>query len=153
LLPTDAEDDTLHAEQRLRVPSLLSNIENSEDLNELERLRRENELLKQAVEELEGENERLHRNSRIVLESFEGEGKLRGDDIDIYNDSSLWCDELEDGACPLEPTVSFGQALRDRAYWLVGLLILQSLSGFILSRNEALIEDHPFSKLKGRVYE
>ena len=148
MLPTDAEDDTLHAEQRLRVPSLLSNIENSEDLNELERLRRENELLKQAVEELEGENERLHRNSRIVLESFEGEGKLRGDDIDIYNDSSLWCDELEDGACPLEPTVSFGQALRDRAYWLVGLLILQSLSGFILSRNEALIEDHPFSKLK-----
>lgn len=45
--------------------------------------------------------------------------------------------------CPLEPSVSFGEALRDRAYWLVGLLLLQSFSGIILSRNEALLADHP----------
>lgn len=56
----------------------------------------------------------------------------------------LWCDELGDGdQCPLEPTISFGGALRDRSYWLVGLLIMQSLSGVILSRNEALLADHP----------
>ncbi|GKZ00007.1 hypothetical protein MPSEU_000954100 [Mayamaea pseudoterrestris] len=130
-----------------------------ETLNEIERLRRENDQLKQSLEHVQVENERLHRTSRIVLENFEGEGKLRevkekykngtavdmlGEDVDIYNDPSLWCDELEDGACPLEPSVSFGEALRDRAYWLVGLLVLQSLSGFILSRNEALLENHPF---------
>ena len=45
--------------------------------------------------------------------------------------------------CPVEPTVSFGEALRDRAYWLVGLLLMQSFSGIILSRNEALLADHP----------
>ena len=45
--------------------------------------------------------------------------------------------------CPLEPTISFGEALRDRAYWLVGLLLMQSFSGIILSRNEALLADHP----------
>ena len=45
--------------------------------------------------------------------------------------------------CPVEPTISFNQALRDRAYWLVGLLLMQSFSGIILSRNEALLSNHP----------
>lgn len=45
--------------------------------------------------------------------------------------------------CPIEPTISFNEALRDRAYWLVGLLMMQSFSGIILSRNEALLADHP----------
>lgn len=45
--------------------------------------------------------------------------------------------------CPIEPDVSFGDALRDRAYWLCGLLAMQSLSGFILSRNEVLLQNHP----------
>jgi hypothetical protein len=132
-----------------------------DSLLEIEALQKENQLLKQSLQQLELENDRLHKSSRIVLENFEGEGKLRqvkekykdgselnlpGEDPDIYNDPSLWCDELEDDACPLEPTVSFGQALRDRAYWLVGLLVLQSLSGIILSRNEALLDNHPFSK-------
>lgn len=59
-------------------------------------------------------------------------------------DDGLWCDDvLEDGTCPLEPNISFGEALRDRAYWLVGLLVLQSLSGIILARNEALLVNHP----------
>ena len=54
------------------------------------------------------------------------------------------CDEREeDGACPIEPDVLFIDALRDRAYWLVGLLALQSMSGFILARNEALLQTHP----------
>lgn len=47
------------------------------------------------------------------------------------------------GFCPTEPTISFGEALRDRAVWLVGLLVMQSLSGFILAKNEALLENHP----------
>lgn len=36
-----------------------------------------------------------------------------------------------------------GEALRDRAYWLCGLLAMQSCSGFILARNELLLESHP----------
>ena len=47
------------------------------------------------------------------------------------------------GECPVEPDVSFADAVRSRACWLAGLLALQSCSGFILSRNEALLQDHP----------
>lgn len=47
------------------------------------------------------------------------------------------------GECPVEPNVSFTDALKSRAYWLVGLLAMQSCSGFILARNEVLLQDHP----------
>ena len=49
-------------------------------------------------------------------------------------------------ACHVEPTVGFGEAMRDRAVWLVGLLVLQSASGIILAQNEALLEKHPVSE-------
>jgi hypothetical protein len=123
----------------------------------------ENELLRQTVRKLELENERLRESpSRIIIETFEGEGQQRLSESAWYDapyammDSDgitmsgaevetvpLWCDELDDDTCPIEPTLSFLDALRDRAYWLVGLLALQSCSGFILSRNEALLESHP----------
>jgi hypothetical protein len=106
----------------------------STQLNELEQLRRENNLLREAVNKLEIENDKLHQDfaNRIVIETFEGEGKLRKarqeasvvdaeisvDDLVFYDDpSTQWCDELEEGACPVEPTISFSEALRDRAYW------------------------------------
>jgi hypothetical protein len=53
------------------------------------------------------------------------------------------CDEFSVDACPIEPDISFKDALKDRAYWLVGLLALQSMSGFILARNEMLVQTHP----------
>ncbi|KAG7340353.1 magnesium transporter [Nitzschia inconspicua] len=66
---------------------------------------------------------------------------------EILEQDDLWCDSLDgendDGTCPFEPSISFTEALKDRAYWLVGLLILQSVSGVILSRNEALLSNHP----------
>lgn len=37
---------------------------------------------------------------------------------------------------------SFWSSVSDRAGWLVGLLILQSMSSFILARNEALLQKH-----------
>jgi Mg/Co/Ni transporter MgtE (contains CBS domain) len=51
--------------------------------------------------------------------------------------------DYNDGTCPIEPDISFRAALKDRAYWLVGLLTLQSMSGFILARNEELLQTHP----------
>lgn len=47
------------------------------------------------------------------------------------------------GECPVEPNVTFVDAMKSRAAWLVGLLVMQSCSGFILSRNEMLLQDHP----------
>ena len=88
------------------------------------------------------------RPSRIILETFEGERRIAefNDEVDDDEECVLVYDEdtkmMSDG-CPIEPNIGFGEALRDRATWLVGLLILQSLSGIILSRNELLLANHP----------
>jgi hypothetical protein len=121
---------------------------------EYQMLEQENAFLRRTVRELELENKQLHETtSKIVIESFEREptGKsawyessLSQVDNDMSGvEEALWCDELDDDTCPIEPTVSFLDAMKDRANWLVGLLILQSCSGFILSNNEALLERHP----------
>jgi uncharacterized protein YyaL (SSP411 family) len=88
-------------------------------------LKAENTLLRDAVRELEVENERLKQSGRIVLETFEGEGRFRESSKSTYKtaasvmnstfleatagitmsgveleqdaDSNLWCDSLEDG--------------------------------------------------------
>ena len=59
-------------------------------------------------------------------------------------------DELEEllgrteGLCEvLEGDASFVASLRSRASWLLGLLLCQSASSFILEGNEALIQSHP----------
>lgn len=47
------------------------------------------------------------------------------------------------GTCQVTPQCqSFYAAVRDRAGWLVGLLILQSMSSFIISRNETMLKQH-----------
>lgn len=96
------------------------------------------------VRDLEQENSRLKQelSTRIVIESFEGERLAFPGGLD--SNQEQWCDELdEDGACPVEPGISFGAALKDRSTWLVALLLMQSASGFILAKNEALLANHP----------
>lgn len=64
------------------------------------------------------------------------------DDVCEYDDqSNKWMSNV--GECPVEPNITFVDAMKSRARWLVGLLVLQSCSGFILSRNEILLQDHP----------
>ena len=135
--------------------------ENKRLQNSIRILEEENRRLKKYVEqqyEKAAAPEKKTARKRIVLETFEGEGlfdSITSDassqsqqyslaDIDQEgDDSELWCDVLDGDECPVEPRISFGEALRDRAYWLVGLLIMQSLSGIILSRNEMLLANHP----------
>ncbi len=65
-------------------------------------------------------------------------------DLDVNDDVCEYNEETQNwGECPVEPNISFKDAMKSRAYWLVGLLALQSCSGFILSRNEMLLQDHP----------
>lgn len=131
---------------------------------EYDLLQEENNLLRETIRQLEQENERLKNSaSRIVIENFEGEGKMAPDffwnfreeqpsgitmtgeamETSSSNPNGIWCDELDGDECPIEPAISFGEALRDRALWLVGLLIMQSCSGFILAQNELLLDKHP----------
>ena len=124
-----------------------------------EALQQENDSLREALRQMELETKRSHETStKIIIESFEREPPhkeqswydssflLQENGTTISGDSlddALWCDELDGDTCPVEPTISFLDAAKDRAYWLAGLLILQSFSGFILSHNEALLERHP----------
>jgi len=108
---------------------------------------------------------------RIIIEDFEGEGSLKSniiptqqdnnsydelglsngpnpeseDELCEYDDiSSKWTSSISGNECPVDgPSVTFLDAFKSRATWLVGLLALQSCSGFILSRNELLLQDHP----------
>ena len=49
-------------------------------------------------------------------------------------------DELEQS---IHPEPSYLRGIIDRSSWLVGLLIFQSLSSYILRFNEALLQTHP----------
>jgi hypothetical protein len=136
--------------------------ENDRLRNSVRQLEEENERLKIFVEqqhqkELEmaaAAARKTTTNKQIILETFEGEHLFDsvGGDASSFaiageegadDDDEMWCDVLDGDECPLEPAVSFGEALRDRAYWLVGLLIMQSLSGIILAKNEMLLTNHP----------
>jgi Mg/Co/Ni transporter MgtE len=56
---------------------------------------------------------------------------------------SLVASTIDDGeTIPNHHQMTFLQALTDRASWLIGLLVLQSLSSFILARNESLLQHH-----------
>lgn len=109
----------------------------------------------------DGEGSRII-EQRVILEDFEGESKkssaftfseadndelgmseqLEEDEVCEYDDTSkTWLNGF--GECPVEPSVTFIDAMKSRASWLVGLLALQSCSGFILSRNELLLQAHP----------
>jgi len=98
-----------------------------------------NDIIPHVSEEKEGKEKKYDDDSSLLSSSSTSSDIL----IEMEGDDELWCDSLDGDQCPLEPTISFGEALRDRAYWLVGLLILQSLSGIILCRNEALLTNHP----------
>lgn len=54
------------------------------------------------------------------------------------------CDDQSDHSSvgDLEPELTFFQSLVDRGSWLVGLLVLQSFSSFILKNNEDLLQQH-----------
>ena len=143
---------------RSGVSGIVSKIRKPTDLKgRIAQLENENKRLKESLEKLELEKDRLEYEAytRIVLENFEGDNRRRYETEEVsltpteeellMDDTSLFPrqGELNPNECPLEPDVSFTEALKERAYWLVGLLILQSGSGIILAKNEVLLEAYP----------
>ncbi len=158
-----------------RLESSSSDLEHTERIDplifeqqpELERLKEENQRLREALDRVETENVRLQQtlDNRIILEVFEGESRMKrdlastGESVTLtaenmlaeehYLERTEECSLDDPDSCPIEPQIPFGEALRDRAFWLVGLLAMQSCSGFILANNEALLGNHPISKYYG----
>jgi hypothetical protein len=68
-------------------------------------------------------------SSRTTVSTEGARGVVDG----VTRDNSNTMDNAEEPFC---------QSISDRAGWLVGLLVLQSLSSFIIARNESLLQDH-----------
>ena len=139
-------------------------IEDSNSTTDVENFKRKNAQLQEDNARLQEQILRqqehisyIQTRQKIILESFEEkslflkEGEEQQKDpeeieavtqIDVLDQ---WCDEVEFSSeeCPVEPGVLFQDAVRSRAYWLVGLLAAQSCSGFILAKNEELLHEHP----------
>ena len=140
----------------MTTPPATTKTSTNDERATLQALELENQQLRQKVSTLQAHVERFRKSAAasklvVVLENFEGEfsgtanaevALMRGDKAAMEQ----WCDSLPDGSCPVEPKVGFGEALRDRAVWLIGLLLFQSASGIILAHNEELLTKHPISK-------
>lgn len=75
-----------------------------------------NDIIPHVSEEKEGKEKKYDDDTSLLSSSSTSSDIL----IEMEGDDELWCDSLDGDQCPLEPTISFGEALRDRAYWLVG---------------------------------
>jgi hypothetical protein len=86
-------------------------------------------------------NAKLKVSDTSVLRRFP-DSRVKDDDSDIDDSDHGESEDLllitdEEGS-----ETTFGRLVQDRAGWLVGLLVLQSMSSFILARNEALLQRH-----------
>ena len=89
--------------------------------------------LRQALQVLRAENDRL--KNHVSLKKGHDEEALEN-----Y--------EARDSALASERKLKFWEALKDRAAWLIGLLVFQSASGLILARHEDLLARHPVTEWK-----
>ena len=94
-----------------------------------------------------GSTNSINNNNRNSTKRYNNNDSNNNENQEAEDQSLLWCDvpNAEDGTCPIEPDIDFTAALRDRAIWLVSLLVLQSISGIILYRNELVLSNHPSS--------
>lgn len=115
----DTEGHTDHPEMQTRIECLENDVESLQKSLDMSKLREK----KLAVA-----LENFGLNPSLIVDMEEGHDKTSS---------------VKNLICPLEPELTFVQALSDRGGWLIGLLIFQSCSSFILSANEELLRDHP----------
>ena len=75
-----------------------------------------------------------------IMVNLEADGSINTGNID--NTTSI-VNSLLTGSDPVEPKQTFFDNLKERAVWLIGLLLVQSCSSFILTFNEKLLRNHP----------
>lgn len=90
------------------------------------------------------EEEEVDRFSTKIIKSCAKENGFEAFEIENHNENENGY-ETDDNFSAKNISLldrSFCGQLRDRAQWLVGLLILQSCSSFILKKNEDLLQSH-----------
>lgn len=116
----DTEGHPDHPEMQTRIEGLENDVESLQKLLDMSKLR--------------------EKKLAVALENFGLNPSLVVDMEEAHDKTSSSVKNL---ICPLEPELTFVQALSDRGGWLIGLLIFQSCSSFILSANEELLRNHP----------
>lgn len=93
----------------------------------------------------------LRRNTKnryVKVAQVDDTSSEQEEDYDHSHDLEAVDDDSSNVDCHIisndeeEEASSFWTGVADRAGWLVGLLVLQSLSSFIISRNEMLLQEH-----------
>lgn len=98
------------------------------------------ESLNQAMSELQQHNSTL----KLQIENYKAREKkllsaLQSNGVSAVDDAK----DNDLDFCPIEPKISFYRSLVDRGGWLIGLLVFQSCSSYILANNEILLKEHP----------
>lgn len=110
-----------------------SDIESSASSGEFAELSNRNAELEMLVTDLKNMLDiSRHREKKILLALDANGGKVK---LDFDKDDLLDEGKFEDP--------SFMNNMIDRGSWLIGLLIFQSFSSFILAYNEAMLQTHP----------
>lgn len=139
---TTADIEMVHHENK----PLILNTTHSRIEEELQRLRTEVKLLKQIIRNLEPEMEIPTTTSSTTTRH-----PLKYSKSDLPPDSTTTSSNATSGSTGTHRSrrtlyntpMTFYEAVKDRSTWLVGLLIFQSCSSFILARNDALLQQHP----------
>lgn len=103
-----------------------SNTNENEYLTTINELQQHNLALKQQIDS-------LRIKERKLLSALQANG-VSSIEEELENDADF---------CPIEPRITFFKSLVDRGGWLIGLLIFQSCSSYILENNELLLKEHP----------
>jgi Mg/Co/Ni transporter MgtE len=75
-----------------------------------------------------------------IMVNLEADGSINTGNKD---DNASIVKSLLTGSDPVEPKQTFFDNLKERGVWLIGLLLVQSCSSFILAFNEKLLQNHP----------
>jgi cation transporter-like permease len=104
----------------------------------IQKLSEQNNALEETVNALRNQVEILKNREAKYISALH-----TSPDVYVVDETISSSDEyLLNDNCPMEPKISFWRSLYDRALWLIGLLIFQSCSSFILSANEVMLKEH-----------
>ena len=147
LLPSSVPLNIVEDSTEMRTLLQLTTREDKEKLRanaeEIQRLRNEVKTLKQIIRQLDPEIEidtleamvtsrqLKHKNSDVPVPT--NETRRRNSNVPLRKSQPQ----------SYNANMSFYESVKDRSTWLVGLLIFQSCSSFILARNDPLLQQHP----------
>lgn len=147
--PSSAINNNSTSESDVECLSLLpnNNIQTDKDREEISKVINRNEELETLVVSLKQLLHKCRYREKKILVALQNCGGDAGLlDLENYyvteSDEQMFSEAIVPGTAFFDKSTFFANMI-DRSAWLIGLLIFQSCSSFILSSNESLIQKHP----------